>query len=41
MGISDGVHFMNLLSLCYAKYWCVADLQTDGHVSLLQRPRDA
>ena len=41
MGISDCVHFMNLLPLCYAKYWSVADLRTDGHVSLLQRPRDA
>ena len=30
MGLSDGVHFTILLSLCYAQYQRVTDRQTDG-----------
>jgi len=28
MGLSDGVHFTILLSLCYAQYWRVTDGRT-------------
>ena len=34
MGLSDGVHFAILLSLCYAQYRRVTDGQTDGHVAV-------
>jgi len=34
IGLSDGVHFTILLSLCYAQYWRVTDGRTDGHVAV-------
>jgi len=30
MGLSDGIHFTILLSLCYAQYRRVTDGRTDG-----------
>ena len=34
MGLSDGVHFTILLSLCYSQYRRAADGRTDRHVAI-------
>jgi len=39
MGLSDGVHFTILLSLCWAQYRRVTDIRTDGRTSRCRKDR--